>query len=163
MRAVSTRVVVAVLGVALTLGPATAAAADGGSGGGDQGIASTTVVVPPTLPRAGGVTIRQRWRDYQRSLAAIDKLFIESVASAEAAYHRDLRRATSTSDQLIARAVLRQSLTQASDNREMELERLGEPPARRSRADHADHARGPRQRSASRSFGVTRRATAAVR
>ncbi len=154
MRVLSTRVAAAALGVALVLGAATPAAADGG---GDRG-ASTTTVVTTTTPRVGSAAARHRWQRYQRSLAAIDQSFIASVARAEATFRHDLRRARSTADQLVARAVLRQALAQASADREVELERLGDPPERPAHTDHADHAA-----HVERARGQAVRATAAVK
>ncbi len=151
MRVLSTRVAAAALGVALVLGAATPAAADGG---GDRG-ASTTTVVTTTTPRVGSAAARHRWQRYQRSLAAIDQSFIASVARAEATFRHDLRRARSTADQLVARAVLRQALAQASADREVELERLGDPPERPAHTDHAAHVE--------RARGQAVRATAAVK
>lgn len=154
MRVLSTRVAAAALGVALVLGAATPAAADGG---GDRG-ASTTTVVTTTTPRVGSAAARHRWQRYQRSLAAIDQSFIASVARAEATFRHDLRRARSTADQLVARAVLRQALAQASADREVELERLGDPPERPAHTDHAAHAA-----HVERARGQAVRATAAVK
>ena len=154
MRVLSTRVAAAALGVALVLGAATPAAADGG---GDRG-ASTTTVVTTTTPRVGSAAARHRWQRYQRSLAAIDQSFIASVARAEATFRHDLRRARSTADQLVARAVLRQALAQASADREVELERLGDPPERPAHTDHTDHAA-----HVERARGQAVRATAAVK
>jgi hypothetical protein len=154
MRVLSTRVAAAALGVALVLGAATPAAADGG---GDRG-ASTTTVVTTTTPRVGSAAARHRWQRYQRSLAAIDQSFIASVARAEATFRHDLRRARSTADQLVARAVLRQALAQASADREVELERLGDPPERPAHTDHTDHTD-----HVERARGQAVRATAAVK
>ncbi len=157
MRVLSTRVAAAALGVALVLGAATPAAADGG---GDRG-ASTTTVVTTTTPRVGSAAARHRWQRYQRSLAAIDQSFIASVARAEATFRHDLRRARSTADQLVARAVLRQALAQASADREVELERLGDPPERPAHTDHTDHA--DHAAHVERARGQAVRATAAVK
>lgn len=157
MRVLSTRVAAAALGVALVLGAATPAAADGG---GDRG-ASTTTVVTTTTPRVGSAAARHRWQRYQRSLAAIDQSFIASVARAEATFRHDLRRARSTADQLVARAVLRQALAQASADREVELERLGDPPERPAHTDHTDHT--DHAAHVERARGQAVRATAAVK
>ena len=157
MRVLSTRVAAAALGVALVLGAATPAAADGG---GDRG-ASTTTVVTTTTPRVGSAAARHRWQRYQRSLAAIDQSFIASVARAEATFRHDLRRARSTADQLVARAVLRQALAQASADREVELERLGDPPERPAHTDHTDHT--DHTAHVERARGQAVRATAAVK
>ena len=137
MRVLSTRVAAVALGVTLALGAVTPAAADGGDRGGST--TTTTTVTTTTSPHAGGVDVRRRWRRYQRELTAIDRLFIASVARAETTFHRDLRRVKSSAEQVIARAVLRQALAQASADREVELERLGDPPERPA---HAAHARG---------------------
>lgn len=157
MRVLSTRVAAAALGVALVLGAATPAAADGG---GDRG-ASTTTVVTTTTPRVGSAAARHRWQRYQRSLAAIDQSFIASVARAEATFRHDLRRARSTADQLVARAVLRQALAQASADREVELERLGDPPERPAHTDHVAHV--AHAAHVERARGQAVRATAAVK
>ena len=160
MRVLSTRVAAAALGVALVLGAATPAAADGG---GDRG-ASTTTVVTTTTPRVGSAAARHRWQRYQRSLAAIDQSFIASVARAEATFRHDLRRARSTADQLVARAVLRQALAQASADREVELERLGDPPERPAHTDHTDHTdHAAHAAHVERARGQAVRATAAVK
>jgi hypothetical protein len=141
MRALSTRVAAVAFGVVLALGAVTPAAADGG---GDGGTSAATVVTTTTTtaPRVDGAAVRDHWRAYQRSLDAIDQSFIASVARAEATFHRDLRRARSTANQLVARAVLRQALAQASANREVELERLGDPPERPAHTGHLERALG---------------------
>ena len=153
MRVLSTRVAATALGVVLVLGVATPAAADGG----DRSASTTTVVTTTTAPRVAAA-VRHRWRVYQRALAAIDQTFIVSVERAEVTFHRDLRRARSTADELVARAVLREALAKASTNREVELERLGEPPERPAHVDHA-----VRVARVERARGQARRATAAVK
>ena len=157
MRVLSTRVAATALGVVLVLGVATPAAADGG----DRSASTTTVVTTTTAPRVGAAAVRHRWRVYQRALAAIDQTFIVSVERAEVTFHRDLRRARSTADELVARAVLREALAKASTNREVELERLGEPPERPAHVDHA--VRVARVARVERARGQVLRATAAVK
>ncbi len=75
---------------------------------------------------------------YQQRLAHIDLLFARAIARADHRYRVDLAHARSASDRIVARNRLRSALTEATREREHEVEALDRASSGQDHAAHPD-------------------------